>query len=195
MKKMIIGVVAIALGLVANAASFQWRTGTQAIYNGYKSDTDGYSATAMSDLTVYLINNSTYAQATLIAALGSATDTMGMVTAFNAAKATQISSGTTAATGRISSYVAFSQDVAAGDDLTAYLIALVEEGDKVYVYVSDTASGAAQATSVTSLPFPTTNSSKTLASGGAGWYAAPEPTSGLMMLLGMAGLALRRKRA
>ena len=28
-----------------------------------------------------------------------------------------------------------------------------------------------------------------------GWAAAPEPTSGLLMLLGMAGLALRRKRA
>ena len=34
---------------------------------------------------------------------------------------------------------------------------------------------------------------------GAGWYsqasAVPEPTSGLLMLLGMAGLALRRRRA
>ena len=33
---------------------------------------------------------------------------------------------------------------------------------------------------------------------GAGWYtaaAAPEPTSGLLLLLGMAGLALRRKQA
>ncbi|MBR3923740.1 MAG: PEP-CTERM sorting domain-containing protein [Kiritimatiellae bacterium] len=32
----------------------------------------------------------------------------------------------------------------------------------------------------------------------AGWTevsAAPEPTSGLLLLLGMAGLALRRKRA
>lgn len=28
-----------------------------------------------------------------------------------------------------------------------------------------------------------------------GWTAVPEPTSGLLMLLGMAGLALRRKRA
>jgi len=29
----------------------------------------------------------------------------------------------------------------------------------------------------------------------ANWTAVPEPTSGLLMLLGMAGLALRRRRA
>jgi len=28
-----------------------------------------------------------------------------------------------------------------------------------------------------------------------GWVAVPEPTSGLLMLLGMAGLALRRRHA
>lgn len=38
-----------------------------------------------------------------------------------------------------------------------------------------------------------TLTSATGASGG--WAAVPEPTSGLLMLLGMAGLALRRRRA
>jgi len=31
--------------------------------------------------------------------------------------------------------------------------------------------------------------------GSWGWYAVPEPTSGLLLLLGVAGLALKRKRA
>ena len=32
-------------------------------------------------------------------------------------------------------------------------------------------------------------------SGAISWQAVPEPTSGLLMLVGLAGLALRRKRA
>ena len=36
----------------------------------------------------------------------------------------------------------------------------------------------------------------TISTGDAGnWYAAPEPTSGLLLLIGVAGLALRRRRA
>ena len=36
---------------------------------------------------------------------------------------------------------------------------------------------------------------ETASSAAGAWHAVPEPTSGLLMLLGMAGLALRRKRA
>lgn len=38
------------------------------------------------------------------------------------------------------------------------------------------------------------DASATFEANGAGWYAVPEPTSGLLLLIGLAGLALRRKR-
>ncbi|MBQ5531427.1 MAG: PEP-CTERM sorting domain-containing protein [Kiritimatiellae bacterium] len=40
-----------------------------------------------------------------------------------------------------------------------------------------------------------TNGTTTSASSWANLKVVPEPTSGLLMLLGMAGLALRRRRA
>ena len=52
-------------------------------------------------------------------------------------------------------------------------------------FESTTRSMKAQATSTASVQF----------GGGGTWTAAPEPTSGLMLLLGVAGLALKRKRA
>ena len=53
------------------------------------------------------------------------------------------------------------------------------------VFTSGTKNGKAMATSTPVLGFASTGS----------WAAVPEPTSGLLMLLGMAGLALKRKRA
>ena len=63
--------------------------------------------------------------------------------------------------------------------------------------VSDNVSVTAPATgALANLPFgamtATTAANKFLNSS---WQAVPEPTSGLLMLLGMAGLALRRRRA
>ena len=52
-------------------------------------------------------------------------------------------------------------------------------------FESGTRTLKAQATSTGTLAFASTGT----------WTAVPEPTSGLLMLLGMAGLALRRKRA
>jgi hypothetical protein len=60
------------------------------------------------------------------------------------------------------------------------------EDSKGNSYVSATKATRAQATATVSLTFAAT---------GGTWTAAPEPTSGLLLLLGMAGLALKRKRA
>lgn len=53
---------------------------------------------------------------------------------------------------------------------------------------TDVVSTTLKTTGSTTLSFSTAISNAT-------WSAVPEPTSGLLMLLGMAGLALRRKRA
>ena len=55
------------------------------------------------------------------------------------------------------------------------------------VFTSGTKSSRAQATSTPQISF--------LATGSWATSPVPEPTSGLLMLLGVAGLALRRKRA
>ena len=57
---------------------------------------------------------------------------------------------------------------------------------------SDTKSGAALATGATSLHF---GNQATYTQAAGNWQSVPEPTSGLLLLLGMAGLALKRKRA
>ena len=78
----------------------------------------------------------------------------------------------------------FSSDTlfTAGTTYTFYYTMADAEGN---TFKSGTKSMRAQATSTPAISF--------LASGE--WTVAPEPTSGLLMLLGMAGLALRRRRA
>ena len=75
-----------------------------------------------------------------------------------------------------------SDDFVAG---TTYSFYFTSEDAAGNTYVSETVSAAALGVGTGSLSFE----------GNGTWTAAPEPTSGLLMLLGMAGLALRRKRA
>ena len=85
-------------------------------------------------------------------------------------------------------------------DGTAYFV--VFNGDKMYVSYTtdvlyDSVTGEATAsftTALTSISKATLDASAGYSTAGS-WYAVPEPTSGLLMLVGLAGLALRRRRA
>lgn len=188
MKKLIIALVVTATAVAVQAASFNWKTGTsQQVYAMNTSDRAG-------TLTAYLFDIDAYGQADVLSAFNNGT--------FNSL--TKLSSVETASTGAIQTSAtgnAFTWGDA-GDTLTAYFAILLTKEGKDYLYISPTADGTGLVSGTTTLSFSAKTSSQLAALDaaagyqGAGWYGAvPEPTSGLLLLLGMAGLALKRKRA
>ena len=73
-----------------------------------------------------------------------------------------------------------------------YVILNTNADPNTYTTVADTLTGRADTGEA---KLGSNISMTAAAASSATWTAVPEPTSGLLMLLGMAGLALRRKRA
>ena len=182
MKKLIIGLFAAVVAVGAQAAAFQWST-TGTIY-----EPSGTSVATTGGFTAYLFDAGTVSQSALVTALRDG----GSITDYTA-----LSSYTTDSAAKVAT-TAFTADYASGTSVSAYF-AIVQDD---YVYISGAKSATAQdvGTATFSMGSQSTNSAKvfdsTTAYANAGWYqTVPEPTSGLLMLLGMAGLALRRRRA
>lgn len=88
----------------------------------------------------------------------------------------------------------FSSDAFTGDvAYDFYMVMSQTVDDKVYTFTSDPKAGVvAQATTTPTVGF---GNMATATQAAGAWTAVPEPTSGLLLLLGVAGLALKRKRA
>lgn len=180
-----IALAVVAMGVAANAASVSW--GAQ---KGYLYDGAGDSAVKVTSGTAYLVL-ATYSQSDLVSAFAAA----------NGDAATTLASITTLGTGTIgdSARISGAGMTSASDSITAYFV-VFNDGK---MYISATADsvydGLSQSHDLVFTTSMTSSSKQTFQSAdgysAAGWYAlAPEPTSGLLMLLGMAGLALRRRR-
>ena len=189
MKKLIIALATVVIGVAANAASFNWQATSGRLYDGSgNSGSDYYIKSG----TAYLLFTSALTQSDLVTAFAA-----DAATAASSVSGKSVSSGTITSGARVE-LTEFTADVTS--DQTAYFV--VFNGDKMFISETTGAAYAAVGTSDVSFGSLTASSKLTLdASSGystAGWYqaaAVPEPTSGLLMLLGMAGLALRRKRA
>lgn len=83
------------------------------------------------------------------------------------------------------------------NDSTYYVSAVIKANDGSVTWEAALSSFTVGATGDATLNFTTGSGFDTVGQKWAsdGWQNAPEPTSGLLTLLGLAGLALRRKRA
>ena len=189
MKKLMMMVAAIALAASAQAATYNWK---------WTSTLKNPDAAAFSG-TVYLFNAQDYSQQTILTAF--------LANPKSYALSGELDSRTTS-NGGGSSWVSIAESnigtlrPSGTDNYVDYFYAATfTSGDDKYLLLTDTYSVAVQASQATSLGKSLSGS--TLADAGTTtiqtgkvWYAAeaiPEPTTGLLVLLGVAGLALRRR--
>lgn len=158
---------------VVNAASFNWKLETGATYSG---------------MNVYALTGTS---ATDVLTACASTDSATWATTF-AGYTAYAASGTNARAGA----TGLSTGIAADDNLVFVIVdGDVADGSKYWV-VNDYAIPAANVFEPPSTGTIANIKLSTQGTAGSGTFTAvPEPTSGLLMLLGMAGLALRRRRA
>jgi len=103
----------------------------------------------------------------------------------------EVASGTVSS-GAIAATTSSSSSLVAGSYYDFYIV--IEDSGKTFTS-SPKSNIVMQPTGTATVSFGNMTSQTQNASNWAGSSPVPEPTSGLLMLLGMAGLALRRKRA
>ena len=191
MKKLVIALAVAACAVVANAAAFNWTssgTSSGKTINSV-SGTALYSSTTA--YTLYLFDAGVVSQDSLLAGLRA--DSTKTLADFTSVKSQTLASNSQIAAtsfeyGSAGTSYNFYFAVINGDDvfLSNSLTKMAQEADTVNVAFTGIGNATKNAFADTTATF---------AANGAGWYAVPEPTSGILLLLGMAGLALKRKRA
>ena len=195
MKKLMFMLAAVAAAGMVQAAAITWGTGTAV--KGVKSDSDpsfgtSNAGTGTLNIYVWLVDAATYNSTAVDSIWGTYGSKLNTATASATGK-----SGAAGATA-MADGLTFSDT----EDTPYYGLVLVgldtdKDGTLDYYIANKAASNINTAGKGTAVSNLAKNIGGTGGTAISVWTAAavPEPTSGLLMLLGMAGLALRRKRA
>ena len=173
---------AIVATVAANAAAVNWNSGTILLPSGANAKATVSASLFIVDATTY----ATYSAYTDAAALSDA-----IYTAYNGATADSTKTSTAKSLANITY-----GDYAAGDTVYAVLLYTTTE-DSVDYWMGNYATATFEAAQNVSVGQLANYLGGNSTAGATAWSTAavPEPTSGLLLLLGMAGLALKRKRA
>ena len=189
MKKLMIAAAIVCAAAFAQAAQYAWNASDSYIY----SCGDATYGSVAAGTTAYFAFVAAYSQADLVNDFANGSVNMG--------KFATGADNTVAAGGSIDASATFTASYTSNQQ--AYFV--IFEGDNMFISDEVTAGYAATGTSQVGFPNQEYTSDWEAFLGNAkdgytqaGWYqtaAVPEPTSGLLLLLGVAGLALKRKRA
>ena len=195
MKKLMIGAIAAFACLAVNASTCLWNAGA-----GWVAESDASGSSELAGYKVLFMDSQTITAADFIKALG--TDGAQTFTDYAALGSGNISGdGDFYFVGDAEHHIT-GYDVPGEDNQFAkgYAVILnaadIKDATYAYVYEYDaTELTTAVLKSEVGASF-SADEIYTGAVGSAGWtQVAPEPTSGLLLLIGVAGLALRRRRA
>ena len=183
MKKLVITLGAVVVAAMAQAAAVQWSVaGKTFAPSGDDPATNGRAKYYL----VYAFSAADYSTVTTALSSGKVNDAVAMA----------VSSGRTTSTGATSGSI--SGVTGASYDMFLVAFDTYSASDAAI----DTAKNYLVSATLAATTFEPPATATTLEYSSANWGSAswtavtvPEPTSGLLLLLGMAGLALKRKRA
>ena len=176
MKKLLTMIGVAIIAATTQAASMKWTLTTI---------TDSADNAAKAGMVAYFMDATTYSAFSALDA--------DKVAAYVTDKALYNGATVVTRTGDVQVSVT-SGSYSANDAISGYVVLFDTSDASTASYYANT---AVASTSISAAGSNATLAFGTFAAATSGWQttAVPEPTSGLLMLLGMAGLALRRRRA
>ena len=191
MKKIMIALAAVACAVVANAAAVNWQSGT--IY--VAQDATGAVGTSKANATTRAVTAYLFELTATDYAAAQAMSTTDLYNTYIVGGKTATATKGSTALGQINIAQSVADSSGAHYGLILYVDTATAAGyDTVDAFVK-------AATATVTVDGTVTYSVSNLFSQQSSWTAVgtstdvPEPTSGLLLLLGVAGLALKRKKA